>query len=52
MKWINSTGGPSIIIASPNIDKWSGIGIFDSVLNKKFKEASDFMHPDQCLIMG
>jgi hypothetical protein len=48
MKWINSTGGSSIIIASSNVDKWSGVGTINSALIKEFEEAEDFMDPNQC----
>ncbi|NOQ73141.1 MAG: hypothetical protein GQ574_14135 [Crocinitomix sp.] len=48
MKWINSTGGPSIIIATAKVKKWSGIGTIEAALKNEFEETEDFMDPNQC----
>lgn len=47
LKWIESTGGPLIMITDKSFPLWSGTLKRTSYLANKFEEADDFMDPDE-----
>jgi Immunity protein 21 len=46
-KWINSTGGPIVIISADAIEKWSGCFSTESVQFQKIIDAEDFLNPNE-----
>jgi hypothetical protein len=47
LNWIESTGGPLIIISETNFHKWSGTYDLSSFINGQIVVANDFLSPDQ-----
>ena len=47
MKWINSTGGPCIIISKKDSPSWSGIGSIEAAKIQSFEEVDNFMDHNQ-----
>ena len=43
LKWIDSNGGPLVLISDKSYKLWSGILKRSSYLENKFEEADDFM---------
>jgi hypothetical protein len=44
LKWIDSAGGPLVLISDKSYKFWSGILKRNSYLENKFEEADDFMN--------
>jgi hypothetical protein len=44
LKWIDSAGGPLVLISDKSFKLWSGIFKRSSYLKNKFEEADDFMN--------
>lgn len=47
LKWIESTGGPLVLIADKSYQLWSGTLKRVSYLENRFEHADDFMDPDE-----
>jgi hypothetical protein len=47
LKWIDSTGGPLILISDKSYKLWSGILKRSSYLDNKIEDADDFLNADE-----
>jgi len=47
LKWIDSAGGPLILISDKSYNMWSGILKRSSYLDKKIEDADDFLNADE-----
>jgi hypothetical protein len=47
LKWIDSTGGPLVLISDKNYERWSGILKRISYLDNKIEEAVNFLDADE-----
>ena len=58
LKWIDSAGGPLILISDKSLKLWSGILKRSSYLDSKIEDADDFLDADEadygkaCLVEG
>jgi hypothetical protein len=47
LQWIQSTGGPLILISEKGYKSWSGILSRTAYLNGRMEEAGDFLNPEE-----
>jgi hypothetical protein len=47
LKWIDSAGGPLIIISDKSYNLWNGILKRSSYLDNKIEDADDFLNTDK-----
>jgi len=47
IKWIETTGGPIIILPAVEVENWSGCFSTESISAKKIVVAEDFLDPNE-----
>jgi len=47
IKWLDTTGGPIIILPAVEVENWSGCYSTDSISAKKIIDAEDFLNPNE-----